>query len=123
MSNNWLRRAFALYAGGGESRVSIRSHLATRGFLFADNLLFSVANFVLTISLARLYAESDFAAMGVALAFALAVQAMQKSLYIVRVSLMPAHTARRRRENRRFPGQCMRESAWGPSPLPTFALC
>lgn len=97
MTNNWLRRAYAIYAGGGESRVSMRSHLATRIFLFADNLLFSVANFVLTISLARLYAESAFAALGVALALVLAVQAMQKSLYIVRVSLMPAHTAKRRR--------------------------
>ncbi len=75
----------------------MRAHLATRGFLFVDNLLFSAANFVLTISLARIYAESDFAALGVALAFVLAVQAMQKSLYIVRVSLMPSHTARRRR--------------------------
>jgi O-antigen/teichoic acid export membrane protein len=75
----------------------MKSHLATRGFLFADNLLFSVANFVFTISVARLYPESEFAALGVALAFVLAVQAMQKSLYIVRVSLMPAHTASRRR--------------------------
>ncbi len=90
MSDNWLRRAFG-------SGVSMRSHLATRGFLFVDNLLFSAANFVLTISLARIYAESDFAALGVALAFGLAVQAMQKSLYIVRVSLMGAHAARRRR--------------------------
>jgi O-antigen/teichoic acid export membrane protein len=75
----------------------MRSHLATRGLLFADNLLFSAANFVLTISLARIYAESDFAALGVALAFVLAVQGMQKSLYIVRVSLMATHAARRRR--------------------------
>ncbi len=69
----------------------------TRGLLLADNVLFSAANFVLAISLARNYAESDFAALGVALALALAVQLAQKSLYIVRVSLMPPDKAQRSR--------------------------
>jgi O-antigen/teichoic acid export membrane protein len=72
-----------------------RDQTITRGLLLADNVLFSLANFVLAISLARNYAESEFAALGVALALALAVQTAQKSLYIVRVSLMPPDTARR----------------------------
>jgi O-antigen/teichoic acid export membrane protein len=67
----------------------------TRGLLLADNVLFSAANFVLAISLARNYTDSEFAALGVALALALAVQTAQKSLYVVRVSLMPPDTARR----------------------------
>jgi O-antigen/teichoic acid export membrane protein len=75
----------------------MRADWATRILLFADSLLFSVANFLLTISVARIYSERQFAAMGVALAFVLAVQAVQKALYIVRVSLMPLEAARRRR--------------------------
>jgi O-antigen/teichoic acid export membrane protein len=71
------------------------NHTITRGLLLADNVLFSVANFVLAISLARSYAEFEFAALGVALALALAIQSAQKSLYIVRVSLMPPDAARR----------------------------
>jgi len=73
----------------------MKSHTVTRGLLFADNLLFSLANFILAISLARNYAESEFAALGVALALALTVQSAQKTLYVVRVSLMPPDAARR----------------------------
>lgn len=75
----------------------MNSDTVTRGLLLADNVLFSAANFVLAISLARTYTESEFAAMGVALALALAVQSAQKSLYIVRVSLMPMDAAWRSR--------------------------
>lgn len=82
-------------AGSVLARFSMSSHLSTRIVVFADNLLFSVANFLLTISLARIYSETEFAAVGVALALVLAVQTMQKGLYIVRVSLMPQRAARR----------------------------
>jgi len=73
----------------------MNSQLITRGLLLTDNLLFSLANFVLSISLARNYAESDFAALGVALASTLAVQYLQKYLYIIRVSIMTPLAAKR----------------------------
>jgi len=58
-------------------------------------VVFSLANFALTIILARLYSNTEFGSYGVALSIVLVVQFIQRSLYVVSLSLMSARRARR----------------------------
>jgi O-antigen/teichoic acid export membrane protein len=69
--------------------------LAGRGLLLLDQVAFSLGNFALTIILARLYSNTEFGAYGVALSITLVVQFIQRSLYVVSLSLMSQRRARR----------------------------
>jgi O-antigen/teichoic acid export membrane protein len=66
-----------------------------RVLLLLDQIVFSLANFALTIILARLYSNTEFGAYGVALSIVLVAQFIQRSLYCVSLSLMSARRARR----------------------------
>jgi len=69
--------------------------LAPRLLLLLDQSIFSIANFTLTIVLARHYPAAQFGAYGVGLTAALTVQFIQRNLYIVSLSLMSERVARR----------------------------
>jgi len=73
--------------------------LASRFLLLVDQAIFSIANFILTIVLARHYPAAEFGAYGVGLSAALTVQYIQRNLYIVSLSLMSERVALRS-----FPG-------------------
>jgi O-antigen/teichoic acid export membrane protein len=64
-------------------------------YLLLDLVVFSSANFILTIALGRLYSASEFGSYGIGLAVALAVQFIQRNLYIVSLSLMSRRVAAR----------------------------
>jgi len=69
--------------------------LTGRLLLLLDQVTFSLGNFALTIILARLYTNTEFGAYGVALSITLVVQFIQRSLYVVSLSLMSQRRARR----------------------------
>lgn len=69
--------------------------LAPKLLLLLDQSIFSIANFTLTIVLARHYAPAEFGAYGVGLTAALTVQYMQRNLYVVNLSLMSERVALR----------------------------
>jgi O-antigen/teichoic acid export membrane protein len=69
--------------------------IVSRFLLLLDQAIFSIANFILTIVLARHYAAAEFGAYGVGLATALTVQFVQRNLYIVSLSLMSERVALR----------------------------
>lgn len=74
-----------------------------RALSFADQLIFSVANFVLTIALARSYSPVEFAGYGIGLSIALIVQSLQRNTYTTSTVLMSE------RRVRRFAGPLMGE--------------
>src|SRR5580698_7200928 len=76
-------------------RLPMGRALAPRLFLLLDQSIFSGANFLLTIVLARHYPAAQFGAYGVGLATALTVQFIQRNLYIVSLSLMSERIALR----------------------------
>jgi O-antigen/teichoic acid export membrane protein len=69
--------------------------LAPRLLLLLDQSIFSIANFTLTIVLARRYPAAQFGAYGVGLTAALTVQYIQRNLYIVSLSMMSERVALR----------------------------
>lgn len=81
-------------------RVSLAGILASgdltgRLLLLLDQVVFSLANFTLTIILARLYSNTEFGSYGIALSIVLVAQFIQRSLYVVSLSLMSERRARR----------------------------
>jgi O-antigen/teichoic acid export membrane protein len=64
--------------------------------MLVEQVLFSGTNFVLTILLARTYNAVEFGTYGIGLAAILAVQFVQRNLYIVSLSLMSPRVVRRR---------------------------
>ena len=58
-----------------------------------DQIVFSLASFILTIALARMYSASEFGSYGIGLAIALVVQSIQRNLYIISLSLMSRRVA------------------------------
>lgn len=77
------------------ARANPLVNLLERALLLLDQVVFSVANFALTIILARLYSNTEFGSYGIALSIVLVVQFIQRSLYVVSLSLMSARRARR----------------------------
>ena len=67
---------------------SLAGMLHYRGLLALDQALFSATNFVLTITLARVYSDVALAAYGVGLSSALIAQQFQRNIYISRFSLL-----------------------------------
>ena len=63
--------------------------------MLLDQSIFSIANFTLTIVLARRYPAAQFGAYGVGLSAALTFQFIQRNLYIVSLSLMSERVALR----------------------------
>jgi O-antigen/teichoic acid export membrane protein len=74
----------------------LRWFLAPRFLMLVEQVLFSGTNFVLTIVLARTYNAFEFGTYGIGLAAILAVQFVQRNLYIVSLSLMSQRVVRRR---------------------------
>lgn len=66
-----------------------------RFYLLLDQIAFSLASFILTIALARMYSASEFGSYGIGLAIALMVQSIQRNFYIVSLSLMSRRIATR----------------------------
>src|SRR5579883_749067 len=71
------------------------TQLTGRILLLLDQVVFSLANFALTIILARMYSTTEFGAYGIALSIVLVVQFIQRSLYVVSLSLMSKRRAAR----------------------------
>ena len=77
-------------------RLSASPVLAPRLLLLLDQSVFSIANFILTIVLARHYPAAQFGAYGVGLTAALTIQFVQRNLYVVSLSLMSERVALRK---------------------------
>jgi O-antigen/teichoic acid export membrane protein len=60
-----------------------------RAVSFLDQLLFSVGNFLLTLTFARYYSDTEVAGFGIALSVALMIQGAQRTWYIVQNSVLP----------------------------------
>jgi O-antigen/teichoic acid export membrane protein len=78
------------WAGGKDGRA-----LPLRVSLFLDQIIFSAANFLLTISIAHTYSIDALAGYGVALSLALSVQSAQRGIYIVPFALHSTRIARK----------------------------
>lgn len=74
-------------AAGGRARL--------RGLSFVDQLIFSLANFALTIVLARTYSSVEFAGYGIGLSIALIVQSLQRNTYTTTTVLMSERRVRK----------------------------
>lgn len=72
-----------------------RDLASARLYLLLDQIAFSLASFILTIALARMYSASEFGSYGIGLAIALMVQSVQRNFYIVPLSLMSRRVATR----------------------------
>lgn len=77
------------------SLSGVRDLAGTRLYLLLDQIVFSLASFILTIALARMYSASEFGSYGIGLALALIVQSIQRNLYIISLSLMSRRMATR----------------------------
>lgn len=77
------------------SKSGIRKRAHLRILSFVDQLVFSLANFVLTIALARSYSSVEFAGYGIGLSIALIVQSLQRNTYTVTTVLMSERRVRR----------------------------
>ena len=75
---------------------AIRHALSLRALLLSDQMLFSLAGFLLTLTLARHYPAADLAAYGIGLSLALILAGLQTQAYLIRFTLMNARTVRRR---------------------------
>ena len=89
------RSKIAAYGRAAARKVPSKAALTGRGLLLLDQIFFSAANFGLTITLARAYSDSAFAAFGVAVSVALIVQLAQRNVYILRYALLTPRTGRR----------------------------
>lgn len=67
-----------------------------RGISLSDQVLFSGANFLFTIILARFFSEIELAAYGIGLSMAMILQGIQRTSYVVQNSLLPQPIIRRR---------------------------
>ena len=74
--------------GLNAAKKSRELHLKLLSLL--DQILFSAGNFILTITLARFYTDSEVTAYGIGLSISLLVQSTQRTCYIVQSSLLPA---------------------------------
>jgi O-antigen/teichoic acid export membrane protein len=76
----------------GNSRGLLRVHLsgrmALRTLSLLDQVLFSAANFVLTLILARYYSDIEVAGYGIGLSIALLIQSTQRTCYVVQNSIL-----------------------------------
>jgi len=61
-----------------------------------DQVLFSGANFILTIILARFYSEVELAAYGIAITIALMISSIQQNTYVIQNAVLPPVIMRRR---------------------------
>jgi O-antigen/teichoic acid export membrane protein len=74
--------------GLNAAKKSRTAHLRLLSLL--DQILFSAGNFILTVTLARFYTDSEVTAYGIGLSISLLVQSTQRTCYIVQSSLLPA---------------------------------
>ncbi|WP_088348428.1 MULTISPECIES: hypothetical protein [Rhodomicrobium] len=69
----------------------------SRFFALADQTIFAVANFTLTVTIARYHGESELAAFGIALSIALILQGIQLNNYIIHLNMLDRRVFRFRR--------------------------
>lgn len=67
-----------------------------RALSLLDQLLFSIANFILMLTLARYYSSAEVAGYGIGLSIALIIQGTQRNLYVVQNSVLSPDIFRRR---------------------------
>lgn len=70
--------------------------LLIRAISLSDQVLFSGANFLLTIILARFFSEIELASYGIGLSIAMTLQGVQRSSYVVQNSLLVPPVFKRR---------------------------
>src|SRR4051812_2378090 len=70
--------------------------LSMRALSLGDQLLFSAANFLLMLMLARYYSDVEVSGFGIGLSIALIVQGTQRTCYIVQNSVLSPGIFRRR---------------------------
>jgi O-antigen/teichoic acid export membrane protein len=75
------------------SMVGIKDLASTRLYLLLDQIAFSLASFILTIALARMYSAGEFGSYGIGMAVALIAQSIQRNFYIISLSLMSQRIA------------------------------
>ena len=74
-------------------RISARLRLLSLG----DQALFSASNFVITIAIARLFPSDDLAAYGIGMTIAVTAQQLQRSTFVVPITLLNSARFYRRR--------------------------
>lgn len=67
----------------------LSQRLGLRAISFLDQLLFSVGNFLLAVTFARYYSDTEVAGFGIALSIAMMIQGAQRTWYIVQNSVLP----------------------------------
>lgn len=70
--------------------------LYLRSMSLADQVCFAAANFILTITLARFYSESEIAGFGVGVSVAIIIQGTLRNLYVVQNSVLASAIFQRR---------------------------
>ncbi len=76
--------------------MSKKKDIIVRVIALADQLCFSVANFILSIILARFYSEVELAAFIFGLSVALTIQGIQRNCYVVQNAVLAPEILRRR---------------------------
>jgi len=71
-------------------------HMSLRGISLLDQIFFSGANFLLTLTLAKYYSDLEVAGYGIGLSIALIIEATQRNTYVVQNSLLAPQIFRRR---------------------------
>ncbi len=89
--------------------MSKKRQLLIRLITLGDQVCFSVANFVLSITLARFFSETDVAAFVIGMSIALTIQGIQRNCYVVQNAVLAPEILRRRAA--RVMGQ--QAIAWG----------
>ncbi len=76
--------------------MSLFNKLRIRGLSLADQIVFSIGNFLLSVTLARHFTEVSFAGYGIGLSVALIVLGIQRNCYVVQNAILPSGIFRRR---------------------------
>ncbi len=76
--------------------MSKKKQIFIRLVTLGDQLCFSVANFLLSIILARFYSEVELAAYVIGLSIALTIQGVQRNCYVVQNAVLAPEILRRR---------------------------
>lgn len=76
--------------------MKLSGQTSVRLLSLLDQILFSVANFLLTILIARHYSDSELAAYGIGLSLGLIIQGVQRNSYVVQNAVLLPGIVRRR---------------------------